>query len=264
MAPSPPEAVDIHVLRSLLRLVSDLRDLPDGSPEQRVLAMERLGAILGAKVVLWMEVVGIDAGLPVLACPVERGWSDAGERAVFHHYLAHQRELVDPAVPRLLTALSPAGATLLRDDVIPDSDWYASEHVQDIRRAARVDSFLLAARAPLGGRPSSLVLHRPWRDRPFTAKDRAVLDAFRRETPWLDSTPRASLSGLDLSPRLAAVLDGLARGLSEKEIAAELRISPHTAHDHVKALHRRLGVRSRGELLARALTPRRGTRRAAD
>jgi DNA-binding NarL/FixJ family response regulator len=56
-----------------------------------------------------------------------------------------------------------------------------------------------------------------------------------------------------LPPRLREVLAGLARGLSEKQVAAELGLSPHTVHDHVKALHRRLRVQSRGELLALAL-----------
>jgi DNA-binding NarL/FixJ family response regulator len=46
----------------------------------------------------------------------------------------------------------------------------------------------------------------------------------------------------------------LASGLSEKEVASQLALSPATVHDYVKALHRRLGARSRSELLARART----------
>jgi DNA-binding NarL/FixJ family response regulator len=49
------------------------------------------------------------------------------------------------------------------------------------------------------------------------------------------------------------VLRGLSRGRSEKEVAAALRLSPHTVHDHVKALYRHFGVHSRSELLARCL-----------
>ncbi|HTO96771.1 MAG TPA: LuxR C-terminal-related transcriptional regulator, partial [Myxococcales bacterium] len=40
------------------------------------------------------------------------------------------------------------------------------------------------------------------------------------------------------------------RGRSEKQVAAQLGLSLHTVHDYVKGLHRRLGVQSRGELLA--------------
>ena len=57
----------------------------------------------------------------------------------------------------------------------------------------------------------------------------------------------------ELPPRLREVLLGLTRGLGEKQLAAELKLSPHTVHDHVKALYRRLHVGSRGELLSLCL-----------
>ena len=45
----------------------------------------------------------------------------------------------------------------------------------------------------------------------------------------------------------------LALGKSVKQIASDLARSPHTVHDHVKSLHRKLNASSRGELIARAL-----------
>ncbi|HVZ93521.1 MAG TPA: helix-turn-helix transcriptional regulator [Phycisphaerales bacterium] len=56
-----------------------------------------------------------------------------------------------------------------------------------------------------------------------------------------------------LTQREREVLDHLAIGKSVKEIAADLARSPHTVHDHVKSLHRKLKASSRGELIARAL-----------
>ncbi len=46
-------------------------------------------------------------------------------------------------------------------------------------------------------------------------------------------------------------MSALARGLGEKQVADELGVSPHTVHEYVKALYRRLGVTSRAELFAR-------------
>jgi DNA-binding NarL/FixJ family response regulator len=54
-----------------------------------------------------------------------------------------------------------------------------------------------------------------------------------------------------LSPRMQQTLQLLLAGESEKQIAGQLRLSPHTVHVYVKALHREFGVSSRGELLAR-------------
>jgi DNA-binding CsgD family transcriptional regulator len=56
-----------------------------------------------------------------------------------------------------------------------------------------------------------------------------------------------------LTDREQDVLDRLTLGRSVREIADELGRSPHTVHDHVKSLHRKLSASSRGELVARAL-----------
>lgn len=56
-----------------------------------------------------------------------------------------------------------------------------------------------------------------------------------------------------LTQREQIVLEQLTLGLSVRQIADELGRSPHTVHDHVKSLHRKLSASSRGELVARAL-----------
>ena len=65
---------------------------------------------------------------------------------------------------------------------------------------------------------------------------------------WLGRPPAPALP-----PRLERTLHGILRGHSEKQIARELAVSPHTVHSYMKDLHHRLGVTSRGELLARFL-----------
>jgi len=40
-------------------------------------------------------------------------------------------------------------------------------------------------------------------------------------------------------------------GDSEKQIAAKMKVSPHTVHVYVKQLYKRFGASSRGELMAR-------------
>jgi len=58
--------------------------------------------------------------------------------------------------------------------------------------------------------------------------------------------------GDGFAPRLSQTLAALLEGCSEKQIAIKLELSRHTIHNYVKALHQRLGVSSRGELLALA------------
>lgn len=65
---------------------------------------------------------------------------------------------------------------------------------------------------------------------------------------WNESSP-----GTWLTQREQEILEHLVLGMSVREIAQTLRRSPHTVHDHVKSLHRKLGAKTRGELIARAL-----------
>jgi DNA-binding NarL/FixJ family response regulator len=60
----------------------------------------------------------------------------------------------------------------------------------------------------------------------------------------------------ELPPRLRQTLDGLCAGLAEKEIAAQLGLSPHTVHDYVRTLYKRFGVQNRAGLVARVLVGR--------
>ena len=66
-----------------------------------------------------------------------------------------------------------------------------------------------------------------------------------------EETPKQVDNDDGLSPRMEQTLRWLLGGDSEKQVAAKLGLSPHTVHVYVKAIYRRYGVSSRGELLAR-------------
>jgi DNA-binding NarL/FixJ family response regulator len=57
---------------------------------------------------------------------------------------------------------------------------------------------------------------------------------------------------VSLSPREREVLDLIARGSTNREIAAALHLSPHTIHEHTSSLYRKLGARGRAEAVQRA------------
>jgi DNA-binding CsgD family transcriptional regulator len=54
-----------------------------------------------------------------------------------------------------------------------------------------------------------------------------------------------------LSPRERDVVRAISRGMTSAEIATELFLSPHTVRDYVKSVFEKVGVSSRGELVAK-------------
>jgi two-component system response regulator DesR len=55
-----------------------------------------------------------------------------------------------------------------------------------------------------------------------------------------------------LSEREREVLEAIAVGQTNREIAAQLFLSPHTVKEHTSALYRKLGARNRAEAVQRA------------
>ncbi|NLJ45492.1 MAG: hypothetical protein GX430_02905 [Treponema sp.] len=67
--------------------------------------------------------------------------------------------------------------------------------------------------------------------------------------PVLDFVPEERIRALGLSGREAQMAVLIARGLANKEIAAELGISPATVRTHIYNLYQKAGARSRVELI---------------
>lgn len=78
-----------------------------------------------------------------------------------------------------------------------------------------------------------------------------VLARRRGPAPAFDGNPAAQ-AALGISPREMAVLGELAAGLSNKEIARKLGVSPNTVKTHVANLFAKLEARRRTEALRKA------------
>jgi DNA-binding CsgD family transcriptional regulator len=83
------------------------------------------------------------------------------------------------------------------------------------------------------------------------AGEEIVGDLMRRTTKLLRTCSEARTPS-PLSPRQYQVLSGIARDLSNKEIAAKLSLSERTVKFHVSAMLEKFGVHSRTGLLMKA------------
>lgn len=160
----------------------------------------------------------------------------------------------------ILDAATRVGGTVVtcrRSQLVSDRDWYSSEVANVVAKQARIDPHMVCwYRRPAGGEDEvrGVALHRAWGDRDFREHERQLFHLFNEELYRLDR--EGKLDGrpdpaAGLTPRQREVLMCLLRGDSEKEAARRLAVSRFTVNDHVKAIYRRLGVSSRGELAAR-------------
>ncbi|MEM8834949.1 MAG: helix-turn-helix transcriptional regulator [Planctomycetota bacterium] len=181
----------------------------------------------------------------------------------------------------------PAGRAIDPDAIHPEHEntldwWLTGDEPEPVRgvallrqlpalatwRAGRVGNRWIALGAldllvgfwPAGGRTGGrgviVELATTASEQPFIRADLAVVQGVipllaHRAVLAFGNEPSSTANRL--TPREQQVLDQLALGKSVREIAEELARSPHTVHDHVKSLHRKLNASSRGELVARAL-----------
>jgi ATP/maltotriose-dependent transcriptional regulator MalT len=133
-----------------------------------------------------------------------------------------------------------------------DAPKLAAESFYAMRRSGMIDSFVTAYRAS----PALLKLTRSVVDGEpnVTAELDAIVDRAPGARETMQRGDTGSLKRL-LTPREAEVYDLLAKGYSNREIAAELFISEVTAKVHVRNILKKLGVRSRTEAAIQRFTP---------
>jgi DNA-binding NarL/FixJ family response regulator len=88
----------------------------------------------------------------------------------------------------------------------------------------------------------------------FISKDWSAVDvvrAVRRVSQGHEVFAEAPLDS-PLSEREQEVLTLIATGSTNKEIAGQLHLSPHTVKEHTSAIYRKLGVRNRAEATRQA------------
>ena len=176
------------------------------------------------------------------------GLDEAGAKIMNEWYLEGGGYRVDP----ISRAVIRTGELhVRRQDLIPDSDWYSDPHVEGLKSMG-LDGTMVSIQ-PVRRDNVALVARRGWGERAYTEEERETLSLLSHVFRWLFF--RLESDGYfgalpEVPNRHRQVLEGLLRGLSEKEIAAELNLSSRTVHKYVEHLYRHFGVNSRPRLMA--------------
>lgn len=241
-------------LRAVFRLVHEACELGDDAMAWRFHVLDGLDPLIGMTMgLIFVGRLPCDPAnmtMPVFAGKqIDPHWTQ---------YASSGDVRPDPCTTWIVPRLS-RGFSGIRQIMCTERTWYGSDYFNLILRPSRLDHYLMSVIAlPEKGVYSTIGLTGGLRDRPFNGRDVKLLQILHEElarlwqSPSLHQPPEWRKA---LSPRLTQVLDGLLRGLSEKQIALELSLRRATVHNHISRLHRLLEVSSLGELLAKARPP---------
>jgi hypothetical protein len=232
-------------VRRIFRLVGEIRELGSEPQSWRPHLLRRLSKLLDADLVVSSEVHFRTTETPGMLRVTDIGW--ILDRSVVDKPMQIQTERLEKPQAYWVALCSGESASGTGEQLV------AVKPTQSLRGGG---SFILS-QYPLThlGAVDQLGLHRYDTDRPFSRADHKLVRLFHVELGRLwktDALRKAADATIALPPRLTQTLEGLLEGSSEKQIAFALGLSQHTVHHYVQALHKRFGVASRAELLAKA------------
>lgn len=237
-------------VRCVFRLIGEVRELGRNMDAWNQHMLAELSRIIGANVAFSAEaqMPFTDSSDDYVAFR-DQGWGTFNEREA---WLSSCEFYDDNPTAAWLKNVGDNSFTFPRQVFSTDGRWYDSSYANDFLRDANIDQFLISNRAIHSLRVVHVIqFQRPWGEPAFSEKDIAFVKLFHDELAHLWETLPGQDSLRQLPAYLRRTLNELERGLSEKEIAAELELSPSTVHSYVKTIMRKTQVRSRAQLMAR-------------
>lgn len=250
--------------RFVAQILLDARACSDSYDQRADSLLSVMAQRLGTKLAVFgMVRIVPDAPAPEPLHARRVSSMSAEELGALHAYYADMRAVPDPALARcvekMVTTIAPV--CVRREDLVSDEEWYASDHVLRCRKLGGVDAELLSG-APAAEPHTyhACSFHKAWGEPGFTERERDLVFLFQTSVGWIFDDLAREREGeavvRALPVRRGLALAALLRGDSEKQAARRIGVTAHTVHQHIKALHRTLGVASRGELLARCFALR--------
>jgi len=161
---------------------------------------------------------------------------------------------------------NPRPVTRRVSDLVRRGDFQSSALFNDYYRPIGIAHAMAVPIHVQGSALVSFVFNRTGRD--FSDREQAWLEAMRphlanlyRLSRELDGAraawgvPSAAAAPLPLTAREREVLDWLAGGKTDRDIAHILGISPRTVHKHLQRIYEKLGVETRTAAVMRVLRP---------
>ncbi len=241
-----------EVVRSVVRILGDVAGMAEDIPARRRRLSEGLAGLIDGDIWIWLLAHDNPNSKDVVGCTfMDGGWKphEQEQREIFRHSCmsGDLRSIHDKVRGKL------DHATVTRRELFSDSEWERSQLLTRHFRKAGVSEFILSV-YPLGTQAVSSIFFLRRTGKPlFSAAEKALAHLIVGQVHWMhhnDSMIEIARQVPNMTPRQRQVLFMLLEGDGRKLIARKLRISPHTAADHMQAVYARFDVNSQSELIA--------------
>lgn len=221
-------------------------------------AMASLAELLDAQQAHWHG--SVQLGAPDGA---NYGWRGVGVRYLHPQpeheaaYREHCRRLekgqVDPTVLANARGAGQYRITILNETAPPG--WYEGEFYHALFKPFAIRDVMYVVTPLNADVECFLGFKRIGEDKPlFGDRERALLDQANRSLKWFHRNVALHRGYLvaekPLTPAERRVLQSLLRGGSEREIAAEVGLTPNSVHTYAKRIYRKFNVKGRAGLTA--------------
>jgi DNA-binding CsgD family transcriptional regulator len=225
--------------------------------ERRLHIARSVRQLLGSALVFVATDDDVHAGArgSVLASAVDN--FDARARPVFDS-MCERGATFNPAIAGMQAAILARDigqvTVLSLGQLVEAQTWWRSSFYQHFMRPAGIDHGLYGAIRINDSTCDVLACWRETKDRPFNEEHEAEIELLVTEFGhlWRRQTQTEPWPG-QLPPRYRRTFDLLLTGMSEKQIANELGLTPGSLHQYVTTLYKMLGASSRAELMAQAI-----------
>jgi hypothetical protein len=244
-------------VRAAYRLIGECRELGRDPAAWRQHMLEGLRQLTGAQLALYLQIRHLGTDAEEIAEPLDAGFLDQADRALWVHYQQEKAHRDDPFHQRFYRDFTGVLRTRRLESVVDRCEWNRSRHYNDYIRACRLEdritSSVRLADPAMPPTTQVVVLHRSDADGEYSRRDARLVHVFHHELTSLLGRQLAIPGATGLPPlpsQLRYVLTCLLQGDSEKQAADRLGLSRHTVNRHVQRLHHHFGVHSRGELMS--------------
>jgi DNA-binding CsgD family transcriptional regulator len=249
------ELLPVGDVQAIVRLLGEVIAMQGALQDRKRHLVQGLSRLIDADVWMWVHSRSFLPGHdPVPFAVIDGGYAnDEQNRLFFQCVTRPEGHFVTRPVIEQAAALGHVTRT--RRDIVPDDKaWYESVIYCEARGPSGLDDMIVSI-YPIGdGVVSAFGFHKRQGAAPFGDRERCIVHLVLSEIDWLHragtDVPAARLADA-LTPRQVDILMLLLTGDGPKQIARKLALSVHTVNDHMKALHKRFQVNTRGELLSK-------------